>query len=268
VWEQQNKHLQQFERCKINFCCTTTVFDPSITCPSDMGNVMSANTYFLFWYPCCWLWTYCRNALYQGSRPAGRMWPARSFCAAGMRLGNFQIINIYVAKRLEKRCREIIESKLNDTQCGFCPDRSTTDHISLSSKISRNLGYAKDVFTCFVDLEKAYDRVPCDKLCGVLREYGVDGRLLLAVKLLHSCSDVCVRVGRAKLWPFIVRVGLRQGCVLSLLLFIVYNIHEFDRQSHWSRRGCHSRELQDQPFTFADNLTLLASSQQSSACTR
>jgi len=57
-----------------------------------------------------------------------------------MRLGNFQIIHIYVAKCLEKRCREIIESKLNDTQCGFCPNRSTTDHISLSSKISRNLG--------------------------------------------------------------------------------------------------------------------------------
>jgi len=35
--------------------------------------------------------------------------------------------------------------------------------------------YAKDVFTCFVDLEKAYDRVPCEKLWGVLLEYGVDG---------------------------------------------------------------------------------------------
>ena len=56
-----------------------------------------------------------------------------------MLFGNFQIINIYVAKCLEKRRREIIESKLNDTQCGFRPGRSNTDHISLSSKILRNL---------------------------------------------------------------------------------------------------------------------------------
>jgi len=32
-----------------------------------------------------------------------------------MLFGNFQIINIYVAKCLEKRRREIIESNLNDT---------------------------------------------------------------------------------------------------------------------------------------------------------
>jgi len=41
---------------------------------------------------------------------------------------------------------------------------------------------AKDVYTCFVDLGKVYGRVPCEKLWGMWREYGVDGCLLLAVK--------------------------------------------------------------------------------------
>jgi len=53
--------------------------------------------------------------------------------------------------------------------------------------------YAKDVkaYTYFVDLKKAYDRIPREKLLGsVLREYGVNGRLLLAVKSLRSCSEV------------------------------------------------------------------------------
>jgi len=45
-------------------------------------------------------------------------------------------------------------------------------------------------------------------------------------------------------------------------------LHDLDRQSQPSRRGCHSRELQDQLVTFADDLVLLASSQQSPACTR
>ena len=30
---------------------------------------------------------------------------------------------------LEKKCREIVESKLEDGQCGFRPGRSTTDQI-------------------------------------------------------------------------------------------------------------------------------------------
>ena len=63
----------------------------------------------------------------------------RHFLRPAMLFGNLQWI-ICVAKCLEKRCREIIESKLNDVQCGFHPGRSTTDRISLSSKILRNLG--------------------------------------------------------------------------------------------------------------------------------
>jgi len=47
-----------------------------------------------------------------------------------MLFGNFQIINIYVAKCFEKRCSEIIASKLNDAQCGFRSGRSITDQIS------------------------------------------------------------------------------------------------------------------------------------------
>jgi len=36
---------------------------------------------------------------------------------------------------------------------------------------------AKDLYTCFVDLEKVHGRVLREKFWGVLREYGVDGCL-------------------------------------------------------------------------------------------
>ena len=68
------------------------------------------------------------------------MWPERGpFVRPAMLFGNFQIIHIYVAKCL-KKFREIIEPKLDDTQCGFRPGRITTDQILLSSKFVRNLG--------------------------------------------------------------------------------------------------------------------------------
>ena len=90
--------------------------------------------------------------------------------------------------------------------------------ISLYSKFLRRFGSMPKTFnTCFVDLEKVYGPVLRNKLWRVLREYGVDDRLLLAVKSLYSCSEVCVR--RIKSRPF--TVGLRQWCVLSPLLFIV-----------------------------------------------
>ena len=82
--------------------------------------------------------------------------------------------------------------------------------------------YGKDLFACFVDLEKAYDRVPQDKLWKVLQEYGVDGQLLRAIKSFYCRPEVCVRVNGKQSKPFHVDVGLRQGCVLSHLVFIVY----------------------------------------------
>jgi len=67
-----------------------------------------------------------------------------------------------------------------------------------------------------------YGRVPREKLWGVLRDYDVDGCLMLAVKSPYSCSEDCVRVTGVKSQPFSTGVGLRQWCVLLPLLFIVY----------------------------------------------
>jgi len=103
----------------------------------------------------------------------------------------------------------------------FVPAVAIQTTFHSPANFEKSWEYPIDVFTCFVDLEKAYDRVPCEKLWGVLREHGVDGRLLLAAKSLYSYSDVCVRIGRVKSRPFTVGDGLPQGCVLSPLLFIV-----------------------------------------------
>ena len=43
----------------------------------------------------------------------------------------------------------------------------------------------KEVNACFADLEKAYDRIPRDKLWAVLLQYGIGGQLLTTIKLLY-----------------------------------------------------------------------------------
>ena len=74
------------------------------------------------------------------------------------------------AKCLEKRCREIIEPKLGDTQCGFRPGRSTTDQISLSSKFSRNLGTMPQASTHILSTSRKHTAVflveSFGKCCG------------------------------------------------------------------------------------------------------
>ena len=59
------------------------------------------------------------------------------------------------AKCLERKCREIVESKLQNSQCGFCPGRSTTDQVfTLKQIFEKSWEYGKDLLACFVDLAK------------------------------------------------------------------------------------------------------------------
>ena len=49
------------------------------------------------------------------------------------------------AKCLERRCREVVEPKLEDGQCGFRPGRSTMDQIFILKQVfEKSWEYAKD----------------------------------------------------------------------------------------------------------------------------
>ena len=87
------------------------------------------------------------------------------------------------ANCLEKRCREIFKTQFQDAQYGFCPGRSTMDQIFALKEALKLWKYAKEVYTCFADLEKAYDCVLRDKLWAVLLEYDVRGQLLASKSL-------------------------------------------------------------------------------------
>ena len=153
-----------------------------------------------------------------------------------------------------------MESNLEDGQCGFRPGRSTTDQIfTLKQIFEKSWEYGKDLFACFVDHEKAYDRVPREKLWKVLQEYGVDGQLLRAIKSFYCRPEVCVRVNGKQSRPLHVGVGLRQGYVLSPLLFIVYMnwIEKCSQPDECATIGnCKISRL-----LFADDLVLLSSTE-------
>ena len=140
------------------------------------------------------------------------------------------------------------------------PGRSTTDQtFTLRQIFEKSWEYAKDVYACFVDLEKAYHRVPRDQLWRVLQEYGIDGHLLAAIVSLYHRSKVCVCVSSNKSKPFNVSVGLRQGCVLSPLLFIVY-MNWIEKQSQVDE-GITIGTSRVNRLLFADDLALLATSE-------
>jgi hypothetical protein len=126
-----------------------------------------------------------------------------------------------LAKRLEGKVEAI--HFVGEDQFGFRKGRGTRDAIAvLRTLCERNLEHDKDIFICFVDYEKAFDRVDWIKLMRTLERLGVDERDRQLIRQLYLNQRVVVRVNGVNSKPGLLGRGVRQGCPLSPLLFNVY----------------------------------------------
>ena len=108
---------------------------------------------------------------------------------------------------LERRIQPIVEPQILEEQCGFRPGHGTLDQLyTLRRVLEGSWEFAQPVHMCFVDLEKAFDRVPRGILWVVLREYGVGGPLLRAVQSLYDWSRSLVCIAGSKSDLFLVHV--------------------------------------------------------------
>ena len=118
------------------------------------------------------------------------------------------------------RLQAIIEPQLMEAQCGFRKGRGTVDQLWVVRQVvERATEYRTPLYLCFVDLTKAYDSVNRQAMTAVLKEYGVPQQLVEIIGDLHTGTHCQVRTAGGTSEEFEVNTGVRQGCVLSPLLF-------------------------------------------------
>ncbi|MCI4382174.1 hypothetical protein PGIGA_G00260740 [Pangasianodon gigas] len=119
---------------------------------------------------------------------------------------------------VEARLRKVVE--ICEQQYGFMPRKSTTDAIfALRILMETYRDGQRELHCVFVDLEKAYDRVPREELWYCMRKSGVAEKYVRVVQDIYERSRTVVRCAVGQTEEFKVEVGLHQGSALSPFLF-------------------------------------------------
>ena len=113
---------------------------------------------------------------------------------------------------------------LSPSELGFVQGNRTSDpHIILHNLVRKYCHKRKKrLYGCFVDFSKAFDCVPRDILMKKLEDRGINGKVLEIIKTLYMEDTASVKIGDTFSKPFKTNKGVRQGCVLSPLLFILF----------------------------------------------
>lgn len=88
--------------------------------------------------------------------------------------------------------------------------------FALRALIERNVEVQKDLFMCFIDYTKAFDKVKHDGIDENVRGINIDGKEQMIIKRMFSNQETAVGVENVidKYQP--VKQGVRQSCVLLL----------------------------------------------------
>ena len=134
-----------------------------------------------------------------------------------------KLFNKLLQKRLEDYCKtnKLISNKQGSGKAGS----RTADHLLivkfLTDKYVKLRG--KYLYTCFVDIRKAFDSVPrCKLFYSLLKNYSIGGKFLKILREIYKNNKIFVKLPDGLLQPFTTTISVKQGCVLSPILFNLY----------------------------------------------
>ena len=174
----------------------------------------------------------CQKVREEGSWPA--TW-TKSLVLPLFKKGNIQLCQNYrtislishpskvLLRIILNRLKPKVESVLSEEQAGFRKGRSTVEQIcSLRIICEKYREHQLPLHLMFIDFKKAFDRVWHDALWNTMRIYHIGNKTtdLIAALYKDAKSAVVTEQGMGAWFP--TTVGVRQGCLLSPILFNLF----------------------------------------------
>jgi hypothetical protein len=116
-----------------------------------------------------------------------------------------------------------IEDVVGEGQFGFRKGKGTRNAIGMLRIISERTLETDELRVCFIDWQKAFDRVSWTKLMQILKGTGIDWHERRLISNLYMTQSVKVRLNRGETRSVKIGRGVRQRCYLSPILFNFYS---------------------------------------------
>ena len=141
--------------------------------------------------------------------------------------------------------------------------RTTENLFTLHALINHYIkAEKKELFLCFVDVRKPFDKVSHSIFWMKLFKYGISGKFMTLVKSMYEQVKSCVKSKSGLTYFFKYKRGVRQGRLLSPVLFSLFLN---DLQGYLLEGGANGITLWDIKIfslLYADDLVLIAESEE------
>jgi hypothetical protein len=128
-----------------------------------------------------------------------------------------KIFNKIMAIQIQQYFRKII----HHDQVGLIPWIQVSFHICKSINVIQHINRSKDKnhLIISIDAEKVFKKIQHHFIIKALRKLGVEGMYINILKDIYEKSTANIILNDEKPKPFPLKSGMRQGCLLSPLLF-------------------------------------------------
>ncbi len=162
-------------------------------------------------------------------------------------------------RMLTNRLQDAMENSqiLGEIQNGFRRGRRATDSLLvLETIIRKSKREKKKNFLALLDITKAYDRVNRNILWRVMEEMGIPEKLMNNIKASYRNPSTVLQFQDVISEPLKMTLGLKQGCVMSPILFAIY-IAELGHRLQRSGLGVSVGNTTIPGMFFADDMALV-----------
>jgi exonuclease III len=150
--------------------------------------------------------------------------PGATECELHRTISLMSHITKVLLKILMMRMKNKITPEIAKEQYGFMPDKGTRNAIFiLRMIIERSIEVKHDLYLCFLDYTKAFDKVKHDSLFQILEKLDIDGKDLQIIRNIYWDQKAAIRIKNDTSDYTSIKRGVRQGCVLSPDLFNIYS---------------------------------------------